>query len=72
MSQMKPVESSLINAVGYDHENEELTIAFKTNGQKYLYKGVPASLYSGLLNAHSVGQYFLRNIKPHYSGVKQP
>ena len=47
---MIPVDSSNLSSVGY--ENGTLYVAFNSGGL-YSYSGVPASVYSGLLNASS-------------------
>ncbi|HYI26347.1 MAG TPA: KTSC domain-containing protein [Bradyrhizobium sp.] len=55
-------ESSAISAVEYDEEDSALDITF-TGGKTYRYKGVPADVYAGLLDADSKGQYFNSRIK---------
>lgn len=57
---MIPVSSSDLSAVGY--ENRTLYIRFHCGGT-YAYSGVPESIYIGLLNASSKGQYFHANIR---------
>ena len=66
---MTPVESSLIASVGYDKEKKELTVTFKKGGT-YSYKLVPHAVYTAMLEAISVGKFFLRNIKNQYEYVK--
>lgn len=56
------VESSNLASVGYDANSNTLEIAFN-NGGVYQYFNVPESVYDGLMNASSHGQYFDRNIK---------
>lgn len=56
------VDSSNIAAVGYDKASETLTIQFHT-GALYQYEAVPENVYTGLLNAESVGKYFHANIR---------
>lgn len=58
----KHVESSNLKSVGYDAKNQILEIEF-LDGGIYQYLAVPASIYEGLMNASSHGQYFDRNIK---------
>lgn len=62
---MIPVRSSAIRAVDYDITTKRLLIKF-TSGYSYVYHGVPESVFNGLLNASSKGQYFNRYIKNHY------
>jgi len=45
-------------------------VEFKAGGV-YVYDGVPESEYWQLLLAPSVGSYFHRRIRPHYSGSKK-
>lgn len=63
--QMEPVTSSMIAAVGYDDEKQQLTVQFN-NGRTYNYGGVPQSEYNNLVTAPSVGSYFAQNIKNIY------
>lgn len=65
MIAMQPVASSMIAAVGYDDEKQQLVVQFN-NGREYKYGGVPASEFNALVAAQSVGQYFAANIKNVY------
>jgi hypothetical protein len=56
------VESSNIESIGYDAENEILEIEFN-HGGIYQYFDVPENVYDELMSASSHGQYFDRNIK---------
>ncbi len=56
------VSSSNLASVGYDAENQILEIEFN-HGGIYQYENIPYSIYNGLMNASSHGQYFDRNIK---------
>ena len=67
--EMTEVKSSLIAAVGYDEAQKELTVEFKKGGI-YSYKPVPHAVYTAMLEAISVGKFFLRNIKNQYEYVK--
>lgn len=69
MPEMTEVKSSLIAAVGYDNEKKELTVEFKKGGT-YGYKPIPYAVYTAMLEAVSVGSFFLRNIKGQYPYVK--
>jgi len=55
------VESSMIQAFGYDPEREELEVVFNS-GNIYRYTQVPKEEYEGLLNADSKGRYMRANI----------
>ena len=63
---MVPVESTNLAAAGYDEETNELYILFRT-GQKYKYTVVKRQVYLDLLDAPSVGKYFMANIRPVYA-----
>lgn len=65
MANWQQLESSNLKRCAYDIETETLQIQFHS-GKVYSYQGVPASVYNGLLEASSVGQYFNSNIKGVY------
>jgi hypothetical protein len=56
------VESSSLQSVGYDAENETLEIEFR-NGRVYQFYEVPGHVYEDLMAAGSHGKYFAQNIK---------
>lgn len=56
------VDSSNIEAVGYDPDARELHVRF-TSGTVYVYFDVDEYLYQELLRADSKGSYFNREIK---------
>ena len=62
-TEMIPVESEAIAAVGYD--GGTLTIQF-TSGKTYPHHKVPASEYRGLMSASSKGVYYNAHIKGRY------
>jgi hypothetical protein len=67
-----PVKSSTLDAIGYDREKEELTIAFK-GGSQYLYTKVPAKTFDTLMTppeGSSHGKFFHSNIKGKFDFVK--
>ena len=62
------VDSSMVHAVGYDAEAEELEVIF-TSGKIYRYRDVPADVYDRLLKADSKGQFmnaFVIDVYPDY------
>jgi hypothetical protein len=69
MPEMTPVNSSLIKAIGYNDEKEELHVEFK-NGTEYVYQEVPRGAFDQFLEAKSQGSFFLKKIKPVFSCVK--
>ncbi len=63
---MTPVDSSNIEAVGYDASNRELYVRF-LNNRTYAYSEVPAELHEELLRAPSKGSFLNRAIKGAYA-----
>jgi KTSC domain len=59
------VESSMIDALGYDEEQQVLEVVFKRTGV-YRYRGVPKNVYEELLNAPSKGSYIRDQIIDRY------
>ena len=62
---MVSVSSSAISAVGYDPSTMRMKIRF-VQGNTYDFCGVPASIFSGLLNAESKGTYYNDYIRDRY------
>lgn len=60
------VNSSVIAAVDYDKENKVLHVLFR-KGKIYTYDDVSEYKYKKLLNSESVGQYFVKHIKPKHN-----
>jgi hypothetical protein len=50
------VDSSMLDAVGYDEETQELEAVF-TSGRVYRYSGVPKEVYKKLLTSDSKGSF---------------
>lgn len=67
---MISVNSSNIEAVGYDLESATLTIRFKKGGSVYEYYDVPQYEYEGLMAADSKGSYANTNIYKNYRQQK--
>lgn len=59
---MIPVNSSNLQAVGYNSELKELTIQFHSSGI-YTYMEVPQHIYEGLMAAPSKGSYHHEHVK---------
>jgi len=64
------VSSSTIHKIGYDEDAKRLTVVFNS-GVKYTYANVPKELWKGLQEAKSTGQFFIREIKQQFRGVKR-
>jgi len=60
--EMIPVSSSNLAAVGYDENTATLRIEFLKGGASDYYD-VPSTVYEGLVEAGSKGQYFDQFIK---------
>ena len=66
LPKMKRVDSSSIEEIGYDKEQQELYIRFLNNGSLYVYRNVPEIEFTSLKEASSHGKYFHHNIKNNY------
>jgi hypothetical protein len=67
---MIPVESSMVDSVGYDEERRLLQVVF-TSGRVYCYEDVPPEVFQGLLAAESKGQYmraYIIDVYPYRRG----
>lgn len=64
------VESSVLDAVGYDANAKELTVVLKS-GDTYVYRNVPEKVYNNLMAAESKGKFFTKNIKDKYEYTKK-
>jgi len=62
---MIPVNSSNIESIGYDKQNEHVYVRF-LDGSLYVYKGVPLQEFENLQDAPSLGSYLHRNYKNVY------
>lgn len=59
---MRFVDSSTIEAIGYDPESRELYIQF-VGSALYVYLDVDQETYEGLMSADSKGSYFNHEVK---------
>jgi hypothetical protein len=64
-----PVSSSNLRSVGYDAGTAILEIEFHSGGV-YQYRGVPQSIYGGLMSASSKGSYFSQHIRDRFPTTK--
>jgi hypothetical protein len=69
MMEMIPVTSSNLKAVGYDAFTQELQVEFQ-NGGAYIYSAVPVEIFNALMEAKSVGRYFLNEIRGKFEARK--
>ncbi|HET6974119.1 MAG TPA: KTSC domain-containing protein, partial [Pyrinomonadaceae bacterium] len=58
---LKPVESEMLVAAGYDEKSHSLTAVFRT-GETYRYKNVPLFVYERLMSAESKGKFMHKYI----------
>ncbi len=65
----KPVESSMLWAVGYDPEHQVLQAEFHS-GQVWNYLGVPPEKYEKFLIANSKGRFMHDEILGYHAEVK--
>jgi hypothetical protein len=71
MAQLVPVESSMIQAVGYDPKTRILEVVFNS-GQTYCYGDVPPEVHQELMAADSKGQYMRAAIIGVYPDYRVP
>jgi hypothetical protein len=67
--EMIPVDSSSVERVGHDADQQELHVQFH-DGSTYVYSNVDDETFQELRQAASVGSYFNRVIKPSHSYQK--
>jgi hypothetical protein len=70
MVDMQFVDSTNLEAIGYDDATRELYIRFK-NGTTYIYPDVPRDTYDQLSRADSKGSYFNRNIRTVFTNYRR-
>jgi hypothetical protein len=69
MVPLRPVDSSALDAAGYDTARRELRVAFK-GGRTYVYLDVPPETYEAFLQAESKGRFVNAEIKPRHRCVE--
>ena len=69
MPEMIYVDSSNIEAIGYNEGSQELHVQFIDSGL-YIYNGVPREIFDALLNAASKGSFLNREVKSVYQFTK--
>ncbi len=69
---LSPVESSMIQALGYDPGTKTLAVQFRGTGDVWHYADVPEETYELLHFPPSMGGAFARLIRGRYEGTKQP
>lgn len=67
MPEMHYVDSSNIEAIGYDAAAQELHVRFLKSGATYAYYGVEEWVFQELMQADSKGRFLNANIKGRYN-----
>ena len=70
MPEMIFVDSSNVEAIGYDKDLQELHVQF-VGSTLYIYSGVPPEIFDGLMYAASKGSFLNREVKGVYQVTKQ-
>ena len=70
MPEMIYVDSSNIEAIGYDNDSQALHVQFLSGGC-YIYIDVPRHVFDALISAPSKGSFLNREIKNVYQFTKQ-
>ena len=70
MADMIYVDSSNMEAIGYDEGTQELHVQF-LSGAYYVYRDVPRQVFDELMRASSKGSFLNREIKGVYQFTKQ-
>ena len=66
MLEMHYVDSSNIEAIGYDPTTQELHVRFLKSGESYVYYSVEEWVFNEFMQADSKGIYLNTNIKGQY------
>jgi len=66
MPDMQYVDSSNIEAIGYDNASQELHVRFLKSGETYVYYAVDEWVFIELMQSDSKGKYLNANIKRNY------
>lgn len=70
MTEMHYVDSSNVEAIGYDNDAQDLHVQFLSGGY-YVYHDVPSEIFDEFLAAPSKGSFLNRVIKGVYQFTKQ-
>ena len=65
------LDSTTLAALAYDDSSQQLELDF-SDGTRYVYSGVAATLYRDLLGPTSPGTFFNRYIRNHFPYAKLP
>jgi len=71
MPEMHYVDSSNIEAIGYDANSQELHVKFLRSGESYVYFDVEEWVFEEFMRSDSKGQYLNANIRERYQYSRQ-
>ena len=63
---IRRVDSSSVEAIGYDPATAKLYLRFRGSGNAYVYTDVPPAVYASLMAADSIGRFVNAEIKGTY------
>jgi KTSC domain len=66
MPEMIFVDSSSVEAIGYDPATQELYVRFVKSGETYVYQQVEEWVFEDFRRADSKGIFLNTSVKPHY------
>lgn len=66
MTELVPVQSSNLDAIGYDPEGQALYVRFKSSATIHRYSDVPPQVHADLMAADSKGAHFFRHVRNAY------
>lgn len=64
------VKSTALQSVGYDEKTRVLELEFKENGGVWQYFGFKPSTFRRFINAESLGNFFVTNVKGNIRSLK--
>lgn len=67
MPEMHYVDSSNVEAIGYDTSAQELHVRFLKSGETYVYFDVEEWVFHEMMQVYSKGAYLNANIKGRYN-----
>ena len=68
---MEMVDSSSIEAIGYDPDTQSLYVRFVESGETYVYSPVEGWVFTDFRNAPSKGSFVNRELKGRYDYRKE-
>jgi len=70
MPEMIFVDSTNVQAIGYDDATQDLHVQF-VDGGSYIYHQVPRNIFDAFMGAPSKGSFFNREVRGIYQFTKQ-